>query len=387
VHLWLLVAVLVYAPKGDKDPRRAEVQSALEKAVGADLDPHALRTAIAERTAGWVRAETLQFFADGRARMEEGRRLLERVELEAADGAFAEAERIYEAQLAWPGVAPLWSQAALWRGVAAFQRGQPAAARRLFQRAVALDPSTRLTEASVRPDVVRAFSDAVKPRPAVKLTVKSREGAEILVDGKPAVGEVAAGEHVVVARLAGHLPAAALIDAHGPLELELLPAPDPALALLESLKRGPNRAGLAELARARSLDQVLVASAGMDAGELALAAERADDKGCVTPPATVVAKHLDRAAASLWEKLQRAEPRCPGVPEELLAVPALAHPRPAPVAVKQTLPPPKKKKIWERPWLWLGLVAVTSISVGLAAGLSTTDTSYRATVDGSAFTR
>src|SRR5439155_11242852 len=112
-----------------------------------------------------------------------------------ADGTFAGAERIYEQHLAWPGVPTLWSQVALWHGVTAFERGQPAAAKKLFQRAVVLDPTARLTEASARPDVVRAFSEAQKPRPPVPLTVKS----EILVDGQPPPAAVPAGEHVVAA--------------------------------------------------------------------------------------------------------------------------------------------------------------------------------------------
>jgi hypothetical protein len=380
VHAWLLVAVLVYAG----GPRRAEVQAALEKAAG-DVDVHALRNAIADRGAGWVRKEELGFFAEARARAEEGRRLLDRVELDSADRAFADAERLYEKALAWPGVATLWSQVALWHGVTAFERGQLPLAKKLFQRAVVLDPTARLTEANARPDVVRAFGEAQKPRPQVKFSPKG----ELVVDGAPPAPQLATGEHVVVARAEGRRPAAALVDVQTSMELELVPPLDPVLAQLESLRRAPDREALKALMAARGLDAVYVAAAGVDAGALTLVGERLDRAGCSTAPATVTLQGsaLDVAAASLVDRLQRAQPACPGAPEEILQAPAIAHPRPAPVAVKTPPPPPRKKKVWERPWIWMGLLAVSVVSIGLAAGLATSDTSYRANVDGSAFSR
>jgi tetratricopeptide (TPR) repeat protein len=389
----LVVAVLVYSA-GAAGGRRAEVQAALEKAVGADLDPHALRAAIADRAAGWVEAGELGFFERGRAKAEEGRRLLDRVELDQAEAAFAEAERIYEEALVWPGVASLWSQVALWRGVTAFERGQPQLARKLFQRAVALDGSTRLTEASARPDVVRAFSESLKPRPSVKLTVRSSIGAEIWVDGRAPTAEVTAGEHVVVARAADRRPMAVLADDVAGLELELTPPIDSTLQALESLKRAPNAAGLAELARARGLDAIYVTAAGIDAGELALVGERMDAAGCTSTTATVTLRggSVELAAASLLERVQRLTPRCPGAPEALLEAAAIAHPRPAPlIAVEPPIvarkPPPRKKKIWERPWLWLGLVAITTAGVAVGASLGSPSPSYKVSADGAAFTR
>jgi len=378
VHAWVLVAVLVYAP-GNGGTKRAEVQAALEKAAG-NVDVHALRAAIAERAAGWVRAGELAFFERAQAKAEEGRRLLDRVELDAADSDFAEAERIYERNLAWPGVPVLWSQVALWHGVTAFERGQPQAAKKLFQRAVVLDPSARLTEASARPDVVRAFVESQKPRPPVPLTVKG----EALVDAQPAPAQISAGEHVVYRR-----GVAALIDAEGPTEVELVPAADPQLADLQSLERAPNAAGARALAAARGLDAVYIAAVGLDAGALTLVGEKLDGAGCATPPATVVLNGaaLDVAAASLVERLQRARPTCPSQPEAVIAVSAIAHPRPAPAPVVPPVQGPRKKKIWERPWIWMGLLAVSVVTIGLAAGLTTTQTSYRANVDGSAFTR
>jgi hypothetical protein len=379
VHPSLLVAVLVYAP-GNGAPRRAEVQAALEKAAG-NIDLHALRHATADRTAGWVRAGELAFFQRAEEKAEEGRRLLERVELDAADAAFAEAERIYEENLGWPGVPILWSQVALWHGVTVFELGRAPLARKLFQRAVALDPKARLTEASARPDVVRAFSDAQQARPKVALSTHGE------VDGASAPAEVVIGEHVVIARAPGHRPAAALIDAEAPLVVELIPAPDPVLLQLESLRRAPDGAALRVLAADRQLDAVYVAAIGVDAGALTLVGERVDANGCATAPSTVVlhGAALEVAAASLVERLRQGSAVCPAAPEAILEVPAIAHPRPPPVAVKPPTPPPRKKKFWERPWIWMGLLAVSAVSIGLAAGLATTDTTYKASVNGSAF--
>jgi hypothetical protein len=377
VHAWVLVAVLVYGA----GPRHAEVQAALEHAAG-DVDLHALRSAIADREAGWVRLDELGFFEKARARAEEGRRLLERVELEAADQAFAEAEKIYEQGLGWPGVATLWSQVALWHGVTAFERGRAPLAKKLFQRATALDPTARLTEASARPDVVRAFGEAQKPRAKLKLAVQG--DGELTVDGGPVPPEVTAGEHVVVARLPGRRPAAALVEVEGALTVELQPAPDPLLETLESLRRAPSGEGLRALAGMRGLDAVYVAAAGVDAGELTLVGARVDASGCATAPATATGA-LEVAAASLIGRLKEASPACPGAPEAVLQAPAIAHPRPAPVAKKPPPPTPRKKKVWERPWMWVGLLALSAVSIGLAAGLATTNTAYRANVDGSAF--
>jgi hypothetical protein len=42
-------------------------------------------------------------------------------------------------------------------------------------------------------------------------------------------------------------------------------------------------------------------------------------------------------------------------------------------------------RFYERPWLWAGLLAASSLAVGLAAGLAQPSPSYRATADGNAF--
>jgi hypothetical protein len=65
-----------------------------------------------------------------------------------------------------------------------------------------------------------------------------------------------------------------------------------------------------------------------------------------------------------------------------------APPRPRPVARKpSTRPAPRPPRFYEKPWLWAGLLVVTSAAVILAATLTPHDTSYRADVNGASFTR
>jgi hypothetical protein len=42
--------------------------------------------------------------------------------------------------------------------------------------------------------------------------------------------------------------------------------------------------------------------------------------------------------------------------------------------------------VWERPWLWVGLVAAASIAVGVTAATLSSEPSYNATIDARAFT-
>jgi hypothetical protein len=384
VHLWPLVAVLVYTPpSGGAGAQRRAIEAALGRALGPALDADALGKAQRERASGWLPAGAFDFFQSARAQAEEGRRHLERVELEEAEAAFAEAERIYERELAWPAVAALWSEVALWRGVVAFERHQPDLAERLFRRAVALDPAARLTEASVRPDVVRAFRQANRARPSVRWMVHSVDGAEIRVDNQSPHSEVSAGEHVVVARAAGRLPIGVLVAVENPLLVELTPPPDRLLAALDGLGERPASAGLTALVRTRRLDGVLVAAAVFDRGQLTLVGTRVDEKGCSTAPVEVDGRKLEAAAAKLVDHLQKAAVRCPGSPEAVLSAPVIAHPRLA--LAHKTQPPDNKKPFWRRPWLWIGLAAVTTATVALGAALAPTATHYQATVDGSQF--
>ncbi len=156
----MTVAVLVQAPaSGGAGARLGEARAALvaaEQARGLDVvtDPLALL----ER--GWIAEKRLAFFGEAARALEEGRRKLARVELEAAEAAFARAAALYEPHADLPGVRALWSEAEKWRGVAAYELKRRDDARGFFGVAKWLDGDAELTEAMVRPEVARAFAAA-----------------------------------------------------------------------------------------------------------------------------------------------------------------------------------------------------------------------------------
>jgi hypothetical protein len=385
----VLVAVLVYTPpSGGAGARRGEIVQALRRAVaatGAQVAEGAIDRA--RGAIGSERPERLAFFGAAIRALRTAREHVERVELAEAEESLRALDRLYEPELHRPGVPQLWSEAALLGGIVAFERGQRDEARRLFRRAVALEPTTTLTEATVRPDVARAFAEATKPRRKVELRIETDTPAQLTVDGQPPTGEVMPGEHVVIARAEGRVPAALLVEVKDALTVQLSLPREPQLAALDSLSAAPTRAGLGALVDLGGVDEVLVVAAGVDAGELALVGERFAE--CATPTATVALRGtaVDVGAAALLERLRAKAKECGGEPAAPLEAPAVAHPRPLVAVEKKVPPPPKKKKWWERPWIWVGALAVTTAAVALGAGLAPSTTNYRVSVDGAAFSR
>lgn len=327
LELW---AVLVYAPaQGGAQAELPRVSAALKHALeasGAEVVEHAIAQAKSDAAAGWRPKSALAFFADARQAIDDGRRALERVALEQAQAAFERGEKALDAHRAEPAAATLEATAALGRGVALYELGRADEATRAFARAKALEPALELTEATVRPDVARAFRAAT------------------------------------------------------PEALASAPSTAPDNAAIESLRARPELASLDALAAVLGLDGILVAAAGHDHGELALVAARAHG-GCTSGLAESRAA-IDQAAARLVDKL-RAAP-CAEKPADPLAAQAIAHPRPPPAPV-EFRPAPKKLRVWERPWLWAGLLAGTSLIVGLSAGLAPHGTTTSATLDASRF--
>jgi hypothetical protein len=350
----ILLALLVYAPPsgraaGDLVAAAAALRAAL-RAGGAEVMEGAIDRARAEQARGTVPAAELAFFARGAALVDEGRRALERVELERAEARLADAERVYAVEVARPGVAALYSEASLLRGVALFELGRATEARQAFRRAAALEPTAQLTEASVRPDVARAFAQAIATR-----------GDGDLRNTPPA-------------------------SPPSPLRSD-----DPRRAALASLREAPSAAGGRALGELLGLDGVVVVALGVDAGALALVGQRLGPDGCAGELARVRvgAGGLTAAAGALVERLRETPAPCDRA-IEVLRAPEVARPRPAPLPVRfsSAAPPPAPKRaprLWERPWLWLGVVAVTTAAVGLAAGLGSTATQYRAHADADAF--
>lgn len=154
----MTVAILVSAPPaGGAAARRSEATAALAAAArarGADV------VADAERlwTEGWVAEKNLQFFGEAARLVDDGRKQLARVELDAAAATFQRAEQLYEQHASVPGVTGPYAEAAKWHGVALFELKRRDEARAEFGVAKAL--GAELTEAMVRPEVARAFAAA-----------------------------------------------------------------------------------------------------------------------------------------------------------------------------------------------------------------------------------
>jgi hypothetical protein len=156
VHFLVTVAVLVSAPpSGGAAARQVEATAALEaaeRACGNDVVVDAERL----WNAGWVAEKNLAFFGEAARLVDEGKRKLARVELEAAADAFARAETIYREHDAGTER----GEAAKWRGVALFELKRRDEAAREF--GVAKSFGAELTEAQVRPEVARAFAAVPK---------------------------------------------------------------------------------------------------------------------------------------------------------------------------------------------------------------------------------
>jgi len=303
VQFLVTVAVLVTAPpSGGAGARLGEAKASLvaaERARGVDVVEDAAELV----AAGWTAEKNLAFFGRAAELVSDGRRALARVELEKAETLLAQAESAYAPELARPGVAEEWADAAKWHGVALFELKRRDEAVAAWGRAKALHPDALLTEAMVRPEVARAFAAA----------------------------------------RAGERPAA------------------PSLA--EASLPASERLGL---------DAVIEAAIAIDAGVLTFAARRRG-RDCATD--VVTATRADALARRLDEAPCRA-----GAPAIAVAeAPVIAHPRAAPSLAKTA--PERRARVWQKPWLWVGVVGALGVGVVLAASLWPRDASYSAVAD------
>ena len=427
----LLVVLFTYAPpSGHAADRLAQATQALARAVrasGVEVAEGAVAKAEETRAAGFEPEATFAFFAGGRRALDDGRSALERVELDRAVAAFGRAEAIYGAHLDRPGAATLDSDAALGRGVALFELGRSDEAATAFQKARALEPAALLTTEIVRPDIARAFAQAVAPAHTAPLSVRlasdttatspitatsavtatsaatatsgTQTAAEVRVNGRsvgraPIAIEVPVGPCFVEVRAPGRTTVARLVEVapSGMTIAAALPI-DPVLSALRALQARPSGAGVralaAELDTPKRRVGALAVAIGVDAGVLTLVGQRFDEQGCASRAEVVTAQAgLDRAASELVARLATRPVSCgPNAPASdgrlVMEAQPIAHPR-----AERRLPPvPRRRRVrfYERPWLWAGLLAASSLAVGLAAGLAQPSPSYRATADGNAF--
>jgi hypothetical protein len=328
-----LVAVLVYAPPSGKAAGdRAQAEAALASAVGGSplvgVDA-VVAAAQKARTEGWVPEARLAFFGEAKRLADEGARALERVDLARGAELYGQAEAIFERELGWPGAAARLADAALQRGVALFELKRSDEAKKEWRRAVGLDSGAQLTEARVRPDVVKAFHEAV-------------------------AGGVARVE----------LPAA--------------PAEDDLTATL------PAARAAAQLGDWLGVTDTYAAAIALDRGLPTFVVRRISAAGCTSATVTVSAATFDAAARTAVERLRGSEEKCPAAEEPLADAEPIAHPRPVEASLS-TGAKRRPLRVYESPWLWSGVVAGAALVVGLAVGLTPRSTSVEAHVDGSAF--
>jgi hypothetical protein len=227
----------------------------------------------------------------------------------------------------------------LERAIALFEMGRRAEADQAFARASALDPSVTLTEATVRPDVARAFQAArVLPAPA------------------PSPPRT----------------------------------PDPEVAALEALGVAPSVEGARALLELLGIGGALTVAITVDGGALTLVG-RQHGPGCATAIQVEVVDGagLVTAARSLVDRLAR-EPCAEVVdggeaPAPLLGAREIAAPRPASRPSGAAAVGVRRLRLWERPWLWAGLVAAAAVAVVATAATVSSDPTYSARIDGRAF--
>jgi hypothetical protein len=392
VQFLVTVAVLMYGANG-KAPV-PDPQPAIAAAVRANGDI-AVRPnddwagALDKRV--WVDRAALEFFRRGALLVSEGRRALGRVELAEAEEKLAAAEAVYTGELWRPGAASEAALAAVWHGVALFELSRRVAAESAFRRALALEPATNLTDAQVRPDIVRAFAQArvALPRAPVQLHFNREcSSIAIIIDGGapyesddacPDELEMAVGPHFLQARAVVESlvvePVAQLIDVKpGDKQLAINLTVDTIETRLRTLREVPTAEGVRALFDTIAIDDALLVAVGKDGGTQVLAAQRVRP-GCAT--ATVVSPHADE----LWQRARAAECR-PGQKIDVLAAPLIVHSRsPSLVQVR----PRPVTPVWRRPWLWVGLVGALGVGVVIAASVVPRAASYTGTLDFHAF--
>jgi len=221
----------VVAPHDERPAVTAAMSAALRDRGAIRIADDALAEARDAALAGAVPIETMSRFRHVREQIDEGWRAYHNVQLELARTHLANARTDAESLLALPGMPSLYADASLRLGAVLAQLGRASDAHDAIALALALDPDRPITQLEFSPEVV-ATVDGVRaaPRPTHQVRVTSEPpGATVSIDGRdagrtPAVVELAAGQHVVVARTPQFHPYArafALDDKTGDLAIAL----------------------------------------------------------------------------------------------------------------------------------------------------------------------
>ncbi|MEO6776193.1 MAG: PEGA domain-containing protein [Kofleriaceae bacterium] len=203
------VGLLVVAPREQRPAVVAAMAAALRDRGALRIAGDALAEAREAATAGAVPISTMVRFRRVREQIDEGWRAYHNVQLEFATSRLAAARTDAESLLALPGMPALYADASLRLGAVLAQRGRTGEARDAIALALALDPDRPITQLEFSPEVV-ATVDRVRGqrRPTHPVHVTSEPpGATVSIDGHdvgrtPLDAELAAGQHVIVARMA-----------------------------------------------------------------------------------------------------------------------------------------------------------------------------------------
>ena len=318
---------VVAASTGD----RAAVGKAMAGALAEARAPRVVDDAVADAraaiVAGAVPAATLERFRRVREQIDEAWRAFLRVQVDFAASRLAAARTEAETLVALPGGAVLYADAALRLGAVLGHLNRTSESHAILALALALDPERPITLAEFSPDVVNAV-DAVRAqtRPARAVRIASEPaGASISVDGKelgraPVHAELAAGQHVIVARMPLYQPRALAVAINDAQDITLELEQDTAWwRLAQGATIGLPEAQARELVdatlRFADLDEVVVVAETAQRGGPSLLVQR-----CAGLPARCTAvieigygdrSGLGAAARDAWQTARAADLRYP----------------------------------------------------------------------------
>jgi hypothetical protein len=372
------VGLVVVAAGGAPAPV-SEVTAAMVQgggAAGHAVVGDAAAVAARAQAAGAVPRAALERFRRVRDLVDEGWRAYLQVAGDFAAARLGRARGDAEELLALDGGVALYADVALRLGAVLDHLGRRAEGAEVLRLAGWLDPGRAVTTAEFSPDVVAAFDAARARTPAavtVRVVVTGAAAAQLEIDGRsagtaPLTVELAAGQHVAVARAAGHrargVAFAAVAGGEVAIGLEADPA---AVALRDGVAAGTGEAAagraIEAVERYAEVDAVVLAAAVWRQGEPALLGQ-----WCAGGRCTAVVEvgygaapgGLAAAAGALWRELAAvaAERRSPPT---LPSDPRLGRGAgPARVAGAGCR--------WCRsPWLWAGLgAAAVAVGAGVA---------------------
>jgi hypothetical protein len=371
------VGLVVVAAGGAPAPV-SEVTAAMVEggvAAGHAVVRDAAGVAARAQAAGAVPRAALERFRRVRDLVDEGWRAYLQVAGDFAAARLGRARGDAEALLGLDGGVELYADVALRLGAVLDHLGRRAESADVLRLAGWLDPGRAVTTAEFSPDVVAAF-DAARARTPAPVTVRvlvPGTAAMIEIDGRsagpaPLTVELAAGQHVAVARAAGHLARGVAFAAVAGGEVVIGLEADPAAVAL----RGGVAAGAGEAAAGRAIeaverfadaDAVVLAAAVWRQGEPALLGQ-----WCAGGRCTAVVEvgygaapgGLAAAAGALWRELAAvaAERR---YPPTLPSDPRLGR------GVGPSRLAGARCRWCRSPWLWAGLgAAAVAVGAGVA---------------------